>query len=298
VIRASSFELRLSAEGRSSKLEVRLIKESCPVPDLSDHDPLSRFTGLADVYSKCRPGYPDEAIEWVINHCGLTPPAVLVDIGCGTGISSRLFAQRGVQVIGIEPNAEMRARAESEPPSPQAAALSYHDGRAEQTGLPDSIADAVLAAQAFHWFDTGKALAEFHRILLPLGWVILMWNERDENDAFTAAYGAVVRSTRDAAAVEGPRGRAGEVLLISPLFDQCERVVFSNTQLVDEEGLLGRAFSASYAPRLPAEAEAFAEALRDVFARFARDGAVQIHYETSVYVGRRRTALPAGTFRN
>jgi SAM-dependent methyltransferase len=259
--------------------------------DLSEHQPLSRFTGLADVYARCRPSYPPEAIEWVIEHCDLMPPAVLVDVGCGTAISSRLFAQRGVQVIGIEPNAEMRSQAESEPLSPGAAALSFHEGQAEQTGLPDSIANAVLAAQAFHWFDAVKALAEFRRILLPLGWVILMWNERDENDAFTAAYGAVVRSTRDAALVECPRGRAGEVLASSRLYDQCERVVFSNAQLVDEEGLLGRAFSASYAPRIPAEAEAFASALREVFAKFARDSSVLIRYETSVYVGRRWTPL-------
>src|SRR5262249_10578314 len=148
---------------------------------------------------------------------------------------------------GVEPNAEMRVRAESEPPPPNSALLSFHDGRAEQTGLPDSIADVVLAAQAFHWFEAGQALKEFHRLLLPLGWVVLMWNERDENDTFPAAYGTVIRSAPEAAKVEGPRGRAGEVLFSSPLFDHVERVAFGNAQEVDEEGLLGRAFSASYA---------------------------------------------------
>jgi SAM-dependent methyltransferase len=261
------------------------------VSDLSDKKPLSRFTGLADVYARARPSYPQEAIDWIATHCALTPPAVLVDVGCGTGISSRLFAERGVQVIGIEPNAEMRARAEAEPLSTHAAVLTFHDGRAEQTGLPDSIADAVLAAQAFHWFETEAALQEFHRVLLPLGWTILMWNERDESDAFTAAYGAVIRSAPEAASVEIPRGRAGEALLSSPLFDESKRVVFKNSQELDEEGLLGRAFSASYAPREAAEAEAFAKALRDVHQKYMQDGKVIIRYETSVYVGRRRSVI-------
>jgi SAM-dependent methyltransferase len=260
--------------------------------DPSTAQPAARFTGLADLYARCRPGYPAEAIDWVVAHCGLNRPAVLVDIGCGTGISSRLFAQRGVQVIGIEPNAEMRERAEREQLSPTVPAPSYHDGRAGQTRLPDSIADVVLAAQAFHWFDAQAALAEFHRVLLPLGWVILIWNERAESDPFTAAYGAVVRSCPEARAVEVPRASAGEPLLSSSLFTMGKRIVFANNQELDEEGLLGRAFSASYAPRDPARAEEFARRVRQVFRDFASAGKVALQYETSVYAARRCGAGP------
>jgi len=160
-------------------------------------------------------------------------------------------------------------------------------GTAEATGLDDGCAAAVLAAQAFHWFDAPAALREFHRILRPGGWVALMWNERDGRDPCTAAYGEVMRTGPDAAAVEGPRMRAGEVLLHSPLFVEAHKVTFAHEQAVDEAGLLGRAFSASYAPREPAAAEAFAARLRDVFARFQRDGRVVLRYETSVYLGKR-----------
>jgi SAM-dependent methyltransferase len=244
-------------------------------------DPTRRFTGLADTYARNRPDYPAAAVEHIIQHCGLGGDALLVDVGCGTGISTRLFAARGVQVIGIEPNDDMLARAEAAP------GVRYRKGTAEATGLDDGCAAAVLAAQAFHWFDAPAALREFHRVLRPGGWAALVWNERDERDPFTAAYGAVVRTGPDAAAVEGPRLRAGSVLLNTPLFVEAHKVTFGHEQPVDEGGLLGRAFSASYAPREPAAVEVFAARLRDVFARFQRDGRAVLRYETSVYLGRR-----------
>src|SRR5262245_64739900 len=99
-------------------------------------DPLGRFTGLADLYAKYRPDYPAEAIDFIQTRCGLGPGALLVDVGSGTGISARLFAGRGVRVIGIEPNADMRARAEAEPLPPELPLPVYRDGQAEVTGLP------------------------------------------------------------------------------------------------------------------------------------------------------------------
>jgi ubiquinone/menaquinone biosynthesis C-methylase UbiE len=262
--------------------------QSVSMRDLSQHDPANRFTGLAKVYAKCRPGYPPAAIDFVMECCGLKDGSLLVDVGCGTGISSRLFAGRGLEVLGIDPNAEMRAAAASTRISLEAPAPTYRDGRAEATGLPAASADAGIAAQAFHWFEPEPALREFHRVLKPGGWVILLWNERDERDPFTAAYGAVIRTAPDAVAVEGPRGQAGQALLSSPLFQNASRTMFANEQAVDEEGLLGRAFSASYAPREPTQAEAFAVALREVFSRFQGGGKVVIKYETSVYLGQRR----------
>ena len=260
--------------------------------ELSQFNPTGRFSGLAALYARCRPGYPDAAVDYIVARCGLGPQTRLVDVGSGTGIAARLFARRGVPVIGVEPNADMRAKAEGEPLPPSCPVPRYRDGRAEATGLADGTADAVLAAQAFHWFDAAAALREFHRILKPGGWAVLVWNERDEADAFTAAYGAVIRTAPDTAAVEGPRGRAGEPLLASPLFEDAERVRFTHRQELDEEGVLGRAFSASYAPREPGAAAAFAAALRDLFGRYQRGGKVALRYETTVYVARRRLLGP------
>src|SRR5262245_32958797 len=158
--------------------------------ELKAHNPTGRFSGLASAYAKHRPDYPADAIEWIARRAGLASGSpLLVDVGCGTGISSRQFAQRGVRVLGVEPNDDMRRQAEQAGVS---GVLRFQPGKAEQTGLPDASADCVLAAQAFHWFDAAEALAEFHRILRPGGWVALVWNERDPRDACTAAYGAII----------------------------------------------------------------------------------------------------------
>jgi SAM-dependent methyltransferase len=249
-------------------------------------DPTGRFSGLADKYAKYRPTYPDAALDFIVARAGLSKSSRLVDVGCGTGISSRLFAARGIPVVGIEPNDEMRGRGQAV----ATPVVDYRKGTAEATELPDHFADAVLAAQAFHWFRCDDALREFHRVLRPHGHVVLVWNERDERHDCTAAFGVVMRWGPDAAALEGSRGTAGEPLLQHPLFGEALRVVFSHEQELDEDGLVGRAFSASYAPREPAAVERFTTALRDVFARFARSGKVVLRYETSVYLARRREA--------
>ncbi len=87
--------------------------------------------------------------------------------------------------------------------------------------------------------------------------------------------------------METPRRRAGEPLLGSPLFQQGQRITFHNEQVVDDESLLGRAFSASYAPRNSEDREAFAVSLGSLFARFQKDGVVAIQYETSLYLAQK-----------
>ena len=115
-----------------------------------------------------------------------------------------------------------------------------------------------------------------------------MWNERDETDPFTKAYGDIVRLAPDAVAVEGPRGRGGEPLLSHPLFSGANKVEFGHEQALQEEELLGRFFSASYAPREPKLAERCAQDLRALFAANQRNDNVVLRYQTLVYSARRR----------
>jgi len=258
------------------------------VDELHQANPVGRFSGLVSDYAAHRPVYPDEAIDFVVARTGLGPLSLVVDVGAGTGISSRLFAQHGFQVIGIEPNDEMRVQAQVESLPPPLASPAYRPGRAETTGLPDACADLVLAAQAFHWFEPSAALAEFRRILKPNGWVALLWYERDESDPATAAFGAAMRTAPDAVRVEGPRMRAGEALADSPHVESVEQSVFPHRQRHDRAGLLGRAFSASYAPRESDAAEPFKAALDAVFDRFQQNGLVTLHYHTTVHLARRR----------
>ncbi|HEY9718754.1 MAG TPA: class I SAM-dependent methyltransferase [Trichormus sp.] len=256
--------------------------------DKADLRPTERFTGLADLYAAARPSYPSQAIDFIVKRCNLNAASTVADIGCGTGIATRLLAARGVGMIGVEPNDDMRARAQNEPVPDSAAEITYTKGRGEQTGLPDAGVDAVLSAQAFHWFEADQALKEFHRILKPAGWVNLMWNERDQNDPFTTAYGATIQALRESRGAQMRfGGKAGESLLQSKLFCQAERTVFRNQQPVDEKGLIMRACSTSYSPKAGEELEQFKQQLREVFREYQKDGSVVIKYETFVFTARK-----------
>src|SRR5262249_15439983 len=152
------------------------------------------------------------------------------------GISTRLFAPLVGKIIGIEPNDEMRAAAEARLSRAAARRIVYRKAQAENTGLPGAIADGVMAAQAFHWFVPEPALREFHRILKPDRWAILMWNERDDRDPFTCVYSGLIGWAREAGlAGVLTNGQAGSVLLASPLFRDGQLDCFANEQSLDEE---------------------------------------------------------------
>jgi SAM-dependent methyltransferase len=256
----------------------------------SDKNPTGRFSGLANIYAQSRPSYPNEALDFIVAQCQLKPGDTMVDVGCGTGISTRLFSQRDLQLIGIEPNDDMRVKAETENKKDRnnfTYAPVYLKATAEQTGLKPNSADIVLCAQAFHWFNKQICLSEFNRILKTPGYVALMWNERDEDDPFTKAYGEVLREWPETRSVEVPRLQAGQALLESELFHDKKRYNFYNEQIVDEAGMLGRAFSASYAPREGIERAKAETALKVVFKQFADNGQVVFRYETSVYLGKK-----------
>jgi ubiquinone/menaquinone biosynthesis C-methylase UbiE len=255
--------------------------------DKAKYKPTERFSGLATRYALGRPSYPKTAIDFIIEHCHLQEGDTVADIGCGTGISSLLFAQRHMLVTGIEPNEDMRQQAikellnliDSIYPNPQ-----YLSGAAEKTGLRESSVNLVVCAQSFHWFDPDKALAEFHRILKPKGWVALMWNERDESDTFTHEYSQLIRTVPNAANLEMKRCQAGEIVLQYPSFSHSEKLLFPNKQSVDEDGLLDRAFSTSYAPKDLEIAGRLSDQLKALFGRYQIGGRVSLIYTTSVYL--------------
>jgi SAM-dependent methyltransferase len=220
-----------------------------------------RFTTRAGAYAASRPSYPSASIDAVL--MGLGDPAALTvaDLGAGTGISSRLIAGRGPHVFAIEPNAAMRAAATAD------GRIAWIDGTAERTTLADRSVDVVTAFQAWHWVDGPLATAEARRVVRPGGRLAVVYNERDERDPFTAAYGEIVR--RYATDVTEQRRAAAltQALGIDPA--RTTRQEFGHEQTLDRAGVHARAESSSYLPQSgPAAAAMHAEidALLDRFA--------------------------------
>src|SRR5260370_40607269 len=99
--------------------------------DPNSANTVNRFDGLAGLYDRHRPDYPDAALDHIMTRCRLEPGRIAIDVGCGTGISTRQLAARALQVIGIGPNAEMRTLAESTPVPAKFRAPEFRDGPAE-----------------------------------------------------------------------------------------------------------------------------------------------------------------------
>lgn len=125
---------------------------------------LTRFSGFADLYDEVRPMPPADLGSLVVSYAGSNRPKV-VDLGSGSGLSSRWAATWAGSVIGVEPNDDMRAVAESHP----APGVTYRPGLSHRTGLADGSADVVLVVQAMHWMEPGPTLEEIARVLRPGG---------------------------------------------------------------------------------------------------------------------------------
>jgi ubiquinone/menaquinone biosynthesis C-methylase UbiE len=244
------------------------------------------FTGLAGDYASHRPSYPPEAIAKVLK--GFRPPIRVADVGCGTGISTRLLAAQGAEVVGIEPNEDMLRAAAGEPAPPRGS-VSYRRATAEKTDLPDGSQDLVVCAQSFHWFDAAAALREFHRVLVPGGRLALVWNIRDRGDPFTAAYSEIMnRAEADArqAGRVGWREYAGDPLA-GGWFRNVAFSSFPYQMKHDLAGLLGRARSASYFPRQDPLRGELEEELAVAFGKHQSGGQVAIVYKTRVTLAER-----------
>ena len=245
-------------------------------------DSVERFSNRVENYAKHRPGYPPEVLELFEAEMELTEESVIADIGSGTGISACIFLENGNPVYGVEPNAKMRETAERR--LARFDKFQSVDGTAEHTGLPGRSVDIVLAAQAFHWFRPEETRAEFKRILKPGGWVALMWNERQLNTTpFLTDYEQILlKFANDYTAVR--HDNINDLTLLEFFGKRFERASFPNAQVLDFEGLLGRAASSSY---MPSEGEErFAEMeneLRGLFAKHAESGRITVFYDTKVF---------------
>jgi SAM-dependent methyltransferase len=247
-------------------------------------DATQRFSSRVENYVRYRPGYPPEVLGLLKNECGLTPDSVIADIASGTGIFTRMLAENGNRVFGVEPNDEMRRAGERLLES--YSGFTSIAGTAEATTLPDHIADIVTAAQAAHWFDREKARREFVRILKPGGWLVLLWNERRtdstpflrEYEHLLLAYGTDYREVRH----ERTTAEIADFFSPSPFRSS----TLEMRQEVDYAGLEGRLLSSSYTPTSDqANYDAMLRVLRRIFDAHQIDDRVSLDYNTLVYYG-------------
>ncbi|HEY7707312.1 MAG TPA: class I SAM-dependent methyltransferase [Gaiellaceae bacterium] len=151
--------------------------------------------GFADHYDAFRPRPPTVLLEALARYAGGPPLRVVVDLGSGTGLSTRPWAGLAAEVVGIEPNPAMREVAESRAAEEN---VRYVDAFASDTELDDESVDLVTCSQSFHWMDRPLVLAEAARILRPGGIFA----------AYDYDYPALIHPEVDAAFVEHTRLRA------------------------------------------------------------------------------------------
>jgi len=209
------------------------------------------FGRAAGVYERARPGYPDDAVDWLVP----ADARRAVDLGAGTGKLTRALVARGLDVTAVEPLAGMRAELTAALPGVPAL-----DGTAEAIPLPDASAHLVTVAQAWHWVDEARALPEVARVLRPGGALVLVWNVRDEGVDWVRALSEIVDPS------EGEL-RLRRAVEIGPPFGPTEPFLTSWEREMDVELLLELVASRSgVITAEPARREAILAAVRELAA--------------------------------
>ena len=245
-----------------------------------------RFDDRVEDYQRYRPQYPREILDILETEAGLRSNSRIVDVGAGTGLFTKLFLEHGNPVIAVEPNAQMRdvcGRLNAHYPS-----LQVINGIAEATGIASHSVDIVTVAQAFHWFDSTAARTEFSRVLVPQGWVVIASNERLRfGDPFhegferlterhNVDYGSVSERYPDRHALE-------RFFAPQPMHYH----TMPNSQVLNQDALLGRILSSSYMPN--AQHHGYAEMradFDDLFRANESEGVVQLDYLCILAFGR------------
>jgi SAM-dependent methyltransferase len=233
--------------------------------------PADSFASVADAYERGRPGYPTDAVRWLVGE----EACDVVDLGAGTGKLTRTLVALGHRVVAVEPLAAMRAHLAS-------TGATVLEGSAEQIPLPDATADAVVCAQAFHWLDHQRALPEIARVLRLGGRLAVVWNVRDEREPWVRRLSALIGSESVGAPDVDRHVEA------SGLFGAVERADFAFEQRLDGEALRDLVVSRSYCAKLePAEREPTLAAVTALYDEVAAPDGLVLPYVVQCF----RTAL-------
>jgi SAM-dependent methyltransferase len=230
------------------------------------------FETSGERYERGRPDYPEEAIDLLLAELGR--PARVLDVGAGTGKLTRPLLARRLEVIAVEPAAAMRETLERTAPG-----ATVHAAQADALPLEDGAVDAVVAGQAFHWFATAAALAEFARVLAPGGRLGLVWNRRDLGQPLQRTLGALMAPYRREAPDYASDAWRAAFTDTAPFALAAEHRIPS-VQRLDADGLADRVLSISFMAALPAhERDAVEARVRELAAE-----PVELRYRTELFV--------------
>lgn len=233
------------------------------------------FAGAGEAYERGRPGYPADAVARLLDELAVRRGTRVLDLAAGTGKLTRILAGVGADVVAVEPVGGMRAVLVDALPGVRTLA-----GTAEAIPLPEDSVAAATVAQAFHWFDGDRALAEIHRVLAPGGRLGLVWNVRDEGTAWVAELTRILEPYRGSA----PRyldGHWREAFRQTGRFVRAGKARFDHVHEADADTVVARVDSVSFVAALPPETRE--RALAEVRAL------LETHPETR---GQRSLALP------
>lgn len=254
------------------------------------------FDAWAGEYDRFRPSYPDELFDAIRERLGLTRAPQVVDLGAGTGRASLAMAELGWRVTAVEPGRAMLDVLRQQA-TDRGLLVSTVQAEAESTGLAPDSAELVTAAQAFHWFDQERALAEIARIARPDGGVALFWNVRDgERSPFLAEYGRLLDrhagEANDMGRYEATgRDQLRATFTASTSFTPLELVNLHHAVPMTPEQFIGLAFTASYVRALPPERQdRFRLDLAALLGRHGHADATpfEVPYRIDLWIARRR----------
>jgi SAM-dependent methyltransferase len=185
------------------------------------------FGSEAAAYERGRPSYPPEAIDWLLPEGAHD----VLDLGAGTGKLTTRLVERGLDVIAVDPIPEMLELLSNSLPDTPALL-----GTAEEIPLADNSVDAVLVAQAWHWFDPERAVKEVSRVLRPGGRLGLVWNTRDERSGWVKDLGRII----------GPEHDPNSEVALGEPFGEIERHTVEWTSYLTPQALIDLVASRSY----------------------------------------------------
>ena len=223
------------------------------------------FGSAAEAYEHGRPSWAPGAVALLVAELPLGPGRAVADLAAGTGKLTRLLLPSGAAVVAVEPIPEMAGVLRRAVPG-----VPVAQGVAEALPLRDGAVDAVVVAEAFHWFSVGEALAEVRRVLRPGGGLALLWNRAGAEPApWQVELGALLAGLRDPTLpFVGSHSRPwAEEVAAAGGFTPLEHRTFPHEQAAEPEQVVAGALSTSWvAARPDDERRRFADDVRAVLA--------------------------------